>query len=98
MMTFKDACSKTMAIYILYILYKNIGPITVSVSVVAPSQVNTEFTGKVKIINSGNASDFCEIDVSLSTSRNRISNFMQYILERLSFLKILFDNLRRILS
>ena len=74
------------------------GSITVSVSVVAPSQVNTEFTGKVKIINSGNASDFCEIDVSLSTSRNRISNFMQYILERLSFLKILFDNLRRILS
>jgi len=59
--------------------------ITVAVSVVAPSQTNTEFTGKVKIINTDNSSDFCEIDVTLTTPKTRaIYGFtmLQWILQK----------------
>ncbi len=56
--------------------------VTVDVSVVAPSETEKEFTGIVKIINSDDPGDFCEIDVSLTTPRARTNNIILRILER----------------
>ncbi len=56
--------------------------VTVDVSVVAPSEKNAEFTGIVKIVNSNDPGDFCEIDVSLTTPRARTNNIILRILER----------------
>jgi hypothetical protein len=56
--------------------------VTVNVSVVAPSVKNEEFTGIVKLVNSIDASDFCEIDASLTTPRARANTVIQRILER----------------
>jgi hypothetical protein len=60
------------------------GQITVIVEVTAPTDPETEFTGKVKVINSDDPSEFCEIDVYLKTPRARqISNpVIVRILER----------------
>jgi hypothetical protein len=43
------------------------GPIIVNVTVIAPKEKNTEFTGQVKIINTKNNSDYESIPVSLFT-------------------------------
>ena len=43
---------------------------TVQVSVVAPDESNTEFNGTVKVINTDNPDDFCEIAVYLETPLN----------------------------
>ncbi len=56
--------------------------ITITVEVVSPTEKKKTFTGKIKIINSDDPSDFCEIDVSLTTPRPRASNFIQNILQR----------------
>jgi len=59
--------------------------VTVNVTVVAPAQKKKTFTGKVKIINSANESDFCEIDVELTTPRARAINgfnLLQWILQK----------------
>lgn len=47
-------------------------PYVIEVSVIAPDEKNSKFTGEVKIINSNNSSDFCIIDVSLATPKNQI--------------------------
>jgi len=47
------------------------GPVTVDVSFVAPSDSETEFNGEIKVINSDNPSNFCNIDVYILTPRNR---------------------------
>ncbi len=46
-------------------------PVTVEVTVIAPYEPNSDFTGEVKIINKENSSDFCTIDVSLATPVNQ---------------------------
>jgi len=51
------------------------GQLTVEVEVIAPDKKNSEFTGEVKIVNSENSSDYCTIDVSLATPRNKAFNF-----------------------
>ena len=65
--------------------------VTIDVSVVAPNQKNTPYTDKIKIINTNNASDFCEIDVSLTTPRNKallISQpILQWLIERFPILR-----------
>ena len=50
------------------------GSVTVDVEVVAPIEINQEFTEKVKVFNSENPNDFCEIDVYLKTPRSKIIN------------------------
>jgi len=52
-------------------------PIAVIVNVTAPDEKNSEFEGEIKIINKENSSDFCTIDVSLATPKNKpfIHNF-----------------------
>jgi hypothetical protein len=60
------------------------GEITVDVSVVAPNQPSSGFTGKVKVENKEDPSDFAYIDVTLSTPRTRLTffSFIQQILEK----------------
>lgn len=47
---------------------------TVTVSFTAPTDQNKEFTGTVKVINSNNPTDFCEIPVYLKTSKSKQIN------------------------
>lgn len=49
---------------------------TVAVSVVAPNEKNKNYTGKIKVINTDDSSDYCEIDVSLVTPKNRAFNMI----------------------
>ena len=57
--------------------------VTITVEVVAPAEKKKAFTGKIKMINSDNSSDFCEVDVSLTTPRARIGfNLLEWILQR----------------
>jgi len=51
------------------------GQIAVQVLVIAPLNKNKVFTGKIKIINSDDPSDYCEIDVYLKTPINKPFNF-----------------------
>ncbi len=57
--------------------------VTISVEVKAPTEKKKTFTGKVKMVNLINASDFCEIDVSLTTPR-AINGYtlIQWILQK----------------
>jgi len=59
------------------------GAVTVDVEVVSPDDPNKDFTGEVKIVNSGNSGDYCIIDVSLVTPVNQHNNlpFFQRFLE-----------------
>jgi hypothetical protein len=52
-------------------LTPEMGPQTVDVLVTAPSDKNKEFTGKVKVVNTDNSSDFCEINIYLKTPRTK---------------------------
>ena len=70
------------------------GPVTVKVSVVAPNKKNKNFTGEVKIVNKENSSDFCIVQVSLMTPRDKQSSlllmFIEQLLERFPLLKQIF--------
>jgi len=57
-----------------YDLTPELEPFVVEVSIVAPDKKNSEFTGEVKIVNSENSSDYCTIDVSLATPKNKPFN------------------------
>ena len=46
---------------------------TVNVTVIAPNEKHKEFTGKVKVVNSDDPTDFCEINVFLKTPSIKIS-------------------------
>ncbi len=47
----------------------------VNVTVIAPSEKNTNYTGKIKIQNKHDAEDYCTIEVKLSTPKNKPFNF-----------------------
>jgi len=47
------------------------GTIIVDVSVVAPNDTGTKFTGEIKVVNTDNTSDYEIISVSLSTPKNK---------------------------
>jgi len=47
--------------------------VTVNVSVVAPTQKNTQFTGTIEVRNKNNFSDNCTIQASLKTPRSKTS-------------------------
>jgi len=47
---------------------------TVEVTVVAPEEEEQEFGGNVKIVNMQNSEDFCNLQVTLTTPRNKPSN------------------------
>jgi len=56
------------------------GEYTVGVTVTAPDEQNTEFTGTIRIVNMENSSDFCTIDVTLATPKNKLFNFFNSLL------------------
>ena len=66
-----------------YNLTPELEPFIVEVSVVAPDEKKSQFTGNVKIVNKDNSSDFCTIDVSLVTPKHKPFNFFLNFLERL---------------
>lgn len=57
--------------------------VTVDVSVVAPPDKDTEFTGTVKIINSDDPTDFCEISVYLKTPMSQSLNIFNTVMQKL---------------
>lgn len=74
------------------------GQVTVIVSVFAPYEKNKNFTGKVKIVNSDDLGDYCEIDVSLATPKNRAFNINLLSLRFLEQHPNLFPVLRYLLG
>lgn len=60
------------------------GGTTVHVTVIAPPDAKTEFTGEVKVVNENDPSDFKIITVTLETPRDRTFyiNILERILER----------------
>ena len=58
--------------------------VEITVTVTAPTDKNKEFTGKIKMINTDNPDDYCEVDVTLTTPRPRTIQFplLQKILEK----------------
>jgi hypothetical protein len=71
------------------------GSVTIEVSVVAPDDKKTEFSGSVIIRNTDDPSDDCEISVSLITAKNKLPylfwQFMQRLIDRFPFLEIIID-------
>ncbi len=61
------------------------GPFTVNISVTAPNEKNSEFTGEVKIVNKENISDYCKIPVSLITPyyKNDVNSIFLQLLQKL---------------
>jgi len=57
--------------------------VTIMVEVIAPPEKNGDFAGTIKIINSDDPTDFCEIDISLTTPRVKTGfNLLQWILQK----------------
>jgi hypothetical protein len=55
-------------------LTPEMGTLTVAVEVVAPNEVNTEFTGDIKVVNSEDSTDFDLVPVLLKTPRDKAFN------------------------
>jgi hypothetical protein len=51
------------------------GAVTVEVSFTAPSESETEFPGEIKVVNSNDPSDSCNIEVYIITPRIKTANF-----------------------
>ena len=68
------------------------GPFKVDISVVAPNEKEKKFTGRIKIVNTDDPSDYVYIDVALRTPRVKISanSLFTKLLERFPFLQNLF--------
>jgi len=59
-------------------LFPSDGEFTVQISVVAPDEQNQEYIGAVKIVNKDDSSDYCIIQVSLVTPKNKtVFDFFQ---------------------
>ena len=54
----------------------------INVTVVAPNEANKGFSGKIKIINSDDPIDYCEIDVVLKTPKAKSNTFIPRPLEK----------------
>ena len=72
--------------------------ITVEVEVVAPDEIEENFTGEVKVVNLEDPDDFEIIDVSLTTPRNNAFNIFLQILNFLEQHPNLFPILRHLLG
>jgi hypothetical protein len=60
------------------------GQVTINVEVVIPNVANQEFTEIIKIFNTDDTSDYCEIDIYLQTPRSRMlfNTFLYRLLEQ----------------
>jgi hypothetical protein len=69
------------------------GPGTeVSFTFTAPAEEEQTYSGKVKVINTDDPSDYCDMPVELKTPRTRgiFFNFLEYIVNQFPMLKALF--------
>jgi hypothetical protein len=59
-------------------------PQTIDVSIVAPEDKKTEFTGTIKVVNTGDSSDYFEVSITLVTpqSQNSLLLILGHIFER----------------
>jgi hypothetical protein len=57
-------------------------PLTINVEVVAPEDPDTEFDGEVKIVNTDDTTDYCEIDASLATPLSHNLQIIEFLMER----------------
>jgi PKD repeat protein len=71
------------------------GSVTIEVTVAAPDEKDTEFSGSVIIENTDDSSDNCEISVSLVTPKYKLTylfwQFMQHLIDRFPFLESFID-------
>jgi hypothetical protein len=76
-------------------LTPEMGAITVAVEVIAPNEVNEEFTGDVKVVNSEDINNFDLVPVLLKTPRNKAINnpFLNWLQSH----PILFPTIKKIL-
>jgi hypothetical protein len=59
------------------------GELTIDVDVIAPNEINEDFTGYVKVVNTENSSDYCIIHIMLNTPRSlKTNNFFIQFLQR----------------
>jgi hypothetical protein len=61
----------------------------VSFTFTAPSKKNKKFVGKIKVINSDDPTDFCEMDIQVKTPRNRgeFFNFFENLINHFPMLR-----------
>ena len=57
-------------------------PVTIDVTVVAPDEQETTFTGEVVLVNSNNPDDTCTVDTSLVTPMSHNLPFLQWFMSR----------------
>ena len=69
--------------------------VTVNINFVAPSNESRLYTGRIKVFNSNDPTDFCYINVSLQTTRPRSLNvgFLQILFERFPTVFVIFRNI-----
>ncbi len=72
--------------------------VTITVNVTAPPDKNTEFTGKIRMINSDDSSDYCEIDVYLKTPKNKPFNINHLLFNFLQNHPRLFPIIKQLLG
>jgi hypothetical protein len=66
----------------------------ISVAVTVPEDMDEEFIGKIKVVNTNDRTDFDNVEVSVkTTNRNVIKNglLLSYLLDLFPFLKTFFD-------
>jgi hypothetical protein len=67
------------------------GPVTINVSVVAPDEKRSTFSGTIKVVNLRNYNDFCLISISLVTPANQqiphpfVHQLLEKLLQRFPF-------------
>lgn len=76
------------------------GPISINVTVEAPPEKQKDFTGNVTVQNTDEATDFCNIQISLSTPKKKIydflfDNFIERFYTKFPFLLQLFSYFRK---
>lgn len=74
------------------------GTVDIYVEVRAPNQKNQQFTGEVRVSNKDDATDYCIIDVSLATPKNKAFNTNPLFLQFLEQHPHMFPILRQLLE
>jgi hypothetical protein len=74
------------------------GTVDIYVEVRAPNQKNQQFTGEVRVTNKDDATDYCIIDVSLATPKNKAFNTNLLFLRFLEQHPHIFPMLRHMLG
>jgi hypothetical protein len=74
--------------------------VTVEVTVIAPEEVGTEFTGEIKVVNKENSSDFEIIPIYLKTPRNKTTynNFLEGMLNQFPLLQKLLTFIHNLIA